>query len=77
MSLTREQVLLEYAKCVNDTPYALKTYLYFPYDNWSSGWRREKGMRTEGGYGFQTSILKHRHLLIQTSLLDTRPDYRS
>ena len=35
MSLTREQVLLEYAKCVNDTPYALKTYLQ-TYDNTQS-----------------------------------------
>jgi hypothetical protein len=35
MSLTKEQVLLEYAKCVNDTPYALKTYLQ-TYDNTQS-----------------------------------------
>ena len=35
MSLTREQALLEYAKCVNDTPYALKTYLQ-TYDNTQS-----------------------------------------
>ena len=35
MSLSREQVLLEYAKCVNDTPYALKTYLQ-TYDNTQS-----------------------------------------
>ena len=27
MGLSREQVLLEYARCVKDTPYALKTYL--------------------------------------------------
>ena len=32
MGLSREQVLLEYAKCVKDTPYALKTYLQ-TYDN--------------------------------------------
>ena len=35
MSLTKEQILLEYAKCVNDTPYALKTYLQ-TYDNTQS-----------------------------------------
>jgi hypothetical protein len=35
MSLTREQALLEYAKCVKDTPYALKTYLQ-TYDNTQS-----------------------------------------
>jgi phage FluMu gp28-like protein len=35
MSLSREQALLEYAKCVNDTPYALKTYLQ-TYDNTQS-----------------------------------------
>lgn len=35
MSLTREQALLEYAKCVNNTPYALKTYLQ-TYDNTQS-----------------------------------------
>jgi phage FluMu gp28-like protein len=32
MSLTKEQVLLEYVKCVKDTPYALRTYLQ-TYDN--------------------------------------------
>jgi hypothetical protein len=32
MSLTREQVLLEYSKCMKSTPYALKTYLQ-TYDN--------------------------------------------
>ena len=32
MSLTREQVLLEYGKCMKSTPYALKTYLQ-TYDN--------------------------------------------
>ncbi len=32
MSLTKEQVLLEYAKCMKSTPYALKTYLQ-TYDN--------------------------------------------
>jgi len=35
MGLSREQVLLEYAKCVKDTPYALKTYLQ-TYDNTQS-----------------------------------------
>jgi hypothetical protein len=35
MSLTREQALLEYAKCVNNTPYALKSYLQ-TYDNTQS-----------------------------------------
>ena len=35
MSLTKEQALLEYAKCVNNTPYALKTYLQ-TYDNTQS-----------------------------------------
>jgi hypothetical protein len=35
MSLTKEQVLLEYAKCVKSTPYALKTYLQ-TYDNTQS-----------------------------------------
>ena len=35
MSLTKEQALLEYARCVNDTPYALKTYLQ-TYDNTQS-----------------------------------------
>jgi hypothetical protein len=35
MSLTKEQALLEYAKCINDTPYALKTYLQ-TYDNTQS-----------------------------------------
>ena len=32
MSLSKEQVLLEYVKCVKDTPYALRTYLQ-TYDN--------------------------------------------
>ena len=32
MSLTREQALIEYAKCVKSTPYALRTYLQ-TYDN--------------------------------------------
>ena len=35
MSISKEQILLEYAKCVNDTPYALKTYLQ-TYDNTQS-----------------------------------------
>jgi hypothetical protein len=35
MALTREKVLLEYAKIVKDTPYALKTYLQ-TYDNTQS-----------------------------------------
>jgi hypothetical protein len=35
MALSREEVLLEYAKCVKDTPYALKTYLK-TYDNTQS-----------------------------------------
>ena len=35
MSLSKEQILLEYAKCVKDTPYALKTYLQ-TYDNTQS-----------------------------------------
>jgi hypothetical protein len=35
MSLSKEQALLEYAKCINDTPYALKTYLQ-TYDNTQS-----------------------------------------
>ena len=35
MSLSKEQILLEYAKCVNDSPYALKTYLQ-TYDNTQS-----------------------------------------
>jgi hypothetical protein len=35
MGLSREQVLLEYARCVKDTPYALKTYLQ-TYDNTQS-----------------------------------------
>jgi hypothetical protein len=35
MSLSREQILLEYAKCYNDTPYSLKTYLQ-TYDNTQS-----------------------------------------
>ena len=32
MSLTREQLLIEYKKCMNSTPYALRTYLQ-TYDN--------------------------------------------
>lgn len=32
MSLTREQALIEYAKCIKSTPYALRTYLQ-TYDN--------------------------------------------
>jgi len=32
MSLTKEQVILEYGKCMKSTPYALKTYLQ-TYDN--------------------------------------------
>ena len=32
MSLSREAVLMEYAKCMKSTPYALKTYLQ-TYDN--------------------------------------------
>lgn len=32
MSLTREQALIEYAKCIKNTPYALRTYLQ-TYDN--------------------------------------------
>ena len=32
MSYTKEQVLIEYVKCVKDTPYALRTYLQ-TYDN--------------------------------------------
>ena len=35
MSLTKEQALLEYAKCMRSTPYALKTYLQ-TYDNTQS-----------------------------------------
>lgn len=35
MSLTKEQALLEYARCIKDTPYALKTYLQ-TYDNTQS-----------------------------------------
>jgi hypothetical protein len=35
MSLSKEQILLEYAKCLKDTPYALKTYLQ-TYDNTQS-----------------------------------------
>jgi hypothetical protein len=35
MTLTKEQVLLEYAKCLKNTPYALKTYLQ-TYDNTQS-----------------------------------------
>ena len=32
MGLTKEQVMLEYVKCMKDTPYALRTYLQ-TYDN--------------------------------------------
>ena len=32
MAYTKEQVLIEYVKCVKDTPYALRTYLQ-TYDN--------------------------------------------
>jgi hypothetical protein len=32
MSLTKEQVMMEYVKCMRDTPYALRTYLQ-TYDN--------------------------------------------
>jgi hypothetical protein len=32
MALTKEQILIEYARCMKDTPYALKTYLQ-TYDN--------------------------------------------
>jgi hypothetical protein len=32
MSLTKEQIMLEYVKCMRDTPYALRTYLQ-TYDN--------------------------------------------
>jgi hypothetical protein len=32
MSLTKEQIMIEYVKCMKDTPYALKTYLQ-TYDN--------------------------------------------
>ena len=32
MSLTKEQIMLEYVKCMKDTPYALRTYLQ-TYDN--------------------------------------------
>jgi hypothetical protein len=32
MGLTKEQIMLEYVKCMKDTPYALKTYLQ-TYDN--------------------------------------------
>ena len=35
MGISREQALLEYAKCIKDTPYALKTYLQ-TYDNTQS-----------------------------------------
>ena len=31
-NITKEQVLIEYVKCMRDTPYALKTYLQ-TYDN--------------------------------------------
>jgi len=32
MGLTKEQLIVEYSKCVKNTPYALKTYLQ-TYDN--------------------------------------------
>ncbi len=32
MALSKEQVLIEYARCMSDTPYALRTYLQ-TYDN--------------------------------------------
>ena len=32
MGLTKEQVMIEYVKCLQDTPYALRTYLQ-TYDN--------------------------------------------
>ena len=32
MGLTKEQVMIEYVRCLSDTPYALKTYLQ-TYDN--------------------------------------------
>ena len=32
MSFTKEQLMLEYAKCIKNTPYALRTYLQ-TYDN--------------------------------------------
>ena len=32
MSLTKEQVMIEYVRCMKDTPYALRTYLE-TYDN--------------------------------------------
>mgnify|MGYP000244550941 CR=1 FL=1 len=35
MGLTREQLLLEYSRCIKNTPYALKTYLQ-TYDNTQS-----------------------------------------
>lgn len=35
MSMTKEQILLEYARCMKSTPYALKTYLT-TYDNTAS-----------------------------------------
>ena len=35
MSQSKEQIILEYAKCINDTSYALKTYLQ-TYDNTQS-----------------------------------------
>ena len=37
MGLTKEKVLLEYAKCVKDTDYALSTYLQ-TYDNTQKGY---------------------------------------
>jgi hypothetical protein len=35
MALSKEQAILEYAKCVKNTPYALRTYLQ-TYDNTQS-----------------------------------------
>ena len=32
MSLSKEQLMLEYVRCMKDTPYALRTYLQ-TYDN--------------------------------------------
>ena len=32
MGLTKEQIMLEYVRCMKDTPYALRTYLQ-TYDN--------------------------------------------
>ncbi|MFN9952452.1 MAG: hypothetical protein ACK55I_05070, partial [bacterium] len=35
MGFTKEQLLLEYSRCIKNTPYALKTYLQ-TYDNTQS-----------------------------------------